>query len=304
MQRTPPPTCDSPAAIFQTPLALGHAISEPNIAQSPAVEQEYGLNIATSMLNAPSRIIKRKKFDLNRNDILDLFSKLRDDQDQKFSAILSSINEVKVSVDNMSLKHDELLKRISILEEERTGQNSKIQFLENKVEYLERQSRSTSIEIRNIPQAAKESKEELKTILKQTADILNVPLNDLEIKDVYRFGKNNTNKSVIADFTTVFTRDKFLRSFKNFNKAHQEARLSTGSLSATSTNGPNKPIYISENLTQRERKLYFLAREFKKQHNYDFCWTSFGKTFLRESEGSALIRITCESDLENLQRNK
>ncbi|KOB76170.1 Zinc finger DNA binding protein [Operophtera brumata] len=294
LHRTPPKT-DSPATgVSKSPLQ--HSFSDPNIVES--------INAASSLISVANRCIKRKRDDtddISKSEILDLFSKLRDDQDAKFSAILNSINDVKLSMNTMSQKYEEVLQRLDHLEEEKKGYDSKIQFLEDKVETLERHTRGTSIEIRNIPQDPKERKEDLKSILSKTADVLNVTLDSAEIKDIYRIGAKSSVKPIIADFTTVLKRDEFIRSFKKLNKQPSTVKLCTESLSIT---GTSKLIYISENLTQRDRRLYFIAREFTKACDYAFCWISFGRIFIRKSEGSPHIRISCEGDLEKLKTKR
>lgn len=203
-------------------------------------------------------------------------------------------------MDSMSQKYDEALQRLVLLEEVNNTQDKKIQFLENKIEILERNARVTSIELRNIPQSTKETKEDLRRIIENTAQALNVPLDSSsDIKDVYRISSKSELKPIIADFTTVFTRDRFLTSFKKFNKEHLSEKLSTATLSI---GGPCKPVYISDNLTPKDRKLFFLAREFAKNSNYSFCWTSFGRIYLRRAEGSPQVRITSENDLEKLMQ--
>lgn len=295
MQNTPPPPTRGSPTAFRTPL--DHYASDSNIADSPQPMQEAFSfsNIAARS----SRMTKRKSDDITRSEILDLFTSLKEDQDLKFSAILNSINDVKVSMDCMSRKYDEALQRIDLLEESKKSQDTKIQFLENKIEILERYTRGTSIELRNVPQTTKETKEDLRNIIQKTAEALRVPLDSSsDIKDVYRINSKSEVKPIIADFTTVFARDSFLTSYKNFNKVHSLEKLSTVTLCIS---GPSKPVYISENLTQKDRKLYFLAREFAKSYGYAFCWTSFGRIYLRKEEGSPQVRIFSEGDLDNLK---
>ncbi|KOB69604.1 hypothetical protein OBRU01_18146 [Operophtera brumata] len=45
-------------------------------------------------------------------------------------------------------------------------------------------------------------------------------------------------------------------------------------------------------LTQKARRLYFLARDRAKICRYDFCWSASGRIFLRKAVGSAPIVIT------------
>lgn len=304
LKRTPPKTDSPAAAVFKTPLQ--HYASDTNLTETPS--QEFVLSKASSLTSVTSHNSKRKRQnssdhssvtdELSRSEILELFSSLKEGQELKFSAILTSIHEVKVVMDSMSHKYDEVLQRLDFLEEEKKGYDNKIKFLENKVEFLERYTRGTSIEIRNIPQDSKETKEELGTILRKAAVALDVPLDSSEIRDVYRIATKSGPKTIIADFTTVSLRDKFIGGFKKCIKGNQTNKFTTTTLKIS---GPSQPVFISENLTQKDRRLFFLAREFARSSGYSFCWTSFGRIFMRKSEGSPHLRISCENDLAQLR---
>lgn len=295
INRTPP--SDSPT-VFASPLH--HYASEPNITDSPLLEA--GSTVPFSLYNATTRNIKRRKRnesdDISKGEIFDLFASLKEDQDEKFANVLNSLKDVKTAMDVLSQKYEDTLKRLDCLEIEKKNSDSKIALLETKVELLERQIKGTSIEIRNIPQEPNETREDLRNFLKKSADTLDVLLYNSDVKDVYRTNTKSNNRPLVVDFTTVFKRDEFLSSVKKYNKEHRDSKFNTGSLGI---GGPSKPVYISENLTQKQRKLFFLAREFTRGSEYSYCWTSFGRIFIRKSEGAPPIRINCESDIENLK---
>lgn len=127
----------------------------------------------------------------------------------------------------------------------------------------------------------------IKFVIK-TAEKLNIKLDSSEIKAAYRIGSNQNSKPIIAEFTTTFVRDRLINSFKTYNKEHPTDKFNTSSLGI---GGTNKPVYISERLTQKDKKLFFLAREFAKGNGYVFCWASLGRIFVRRAEGSPRIRI-------------
>jgi uncharacterized protein YoxC len=60
-------------------------------------------------------------------------------------------------------------------------------------------------------------------------------------------------------------------------------------------------IYINENLTEKQRYLYYLARQKKKELGYRFCWTRHGSVFMRKDEHGKVTKIEKESDLKDLQ---
>ncbi|KOB73100.1 Zinc finger DNA binding protein [Operophtera brumata] len=288
MQRTPPPSppLNPASAVLKSPMQLSLHGSDPNLSAPPP----RPLAEASSLPNITTRPPKWKNEDVTKADILDLFAALKEDQDQKFTVILSSINEVRSALEVLPQKYETAQEKIVFLEQD------KIQSLENKVETLER---ICSVEIRSVPlQASKETKDSLKQIVRKAAEALGIPLDcTSNIKDVYRINTNSQAKPIIADFTTVLTRDRFLASFKAFNKEHQSERFNTGSLGI---GGPVTPVYFGENLTQKDRKLYSLARTFAKSSGYAFCWISYGRVFLRKAEGSMRIRVACERDLDGL----
>lgn len=87
---------------------------------------------------------------------------------------------------------------------------------------------------------------------------------------------------------------------RKYNKDHPECKLNTSHLKLE---GASKPIFIAETLTTKGNRLFFLARDFAKANKYIYCWTSYGKVYLRKIEGSPLIRINEDADLIELRDN-
>lgn len=80
--------------------------------------------------------------------------------------------------------------------------------------------------------------------------------------------------------------------YKKFNK--EGSRLSTEHLSIS---GPAKPVFVSENLSPKLKRLFYLARDFASSNEYRYCWVKNGKIFLREKDGAQHLMIKNESDL-------
>ena len=59
-------------------------------------------------------------------------------------------------------------------------------------------------------------------------------------------------------------------------------------------------LYVNENLTQRRKRLFWLAKQKAKELNYKFIWTSNGQIFIREDEKADSLPIRTEYDLDNL----
>ncbi|CAB3245982.1 unnamed protein product [Arctia plantaginis] len=272
------------AALVFTPAPEGsplqHCESEPDL-------HSFAVNIIER---------KKRKYDEENTDVTalikEMFMSFSKEQDIRFQ-------ELKASMDVMSHKYDEFLSKISSLEKERKADKILIKELEEKLEIIERKSRITGIEIRNIPKQDKENKETLYSKIKKIGNILNLNIDDTNIKDIYRFRSKDASNPVVVDFTSVMLKDQVLKAVKSFNKNKAKGEnLNANHLDPTYH---SKPLYVAETLTQKTLKLYFLARHFKGSHGYNFCWTANGIVYLKKDENSSLFRIQYESDIDKLR---
>lgn len=240
----------------------------------------------------------KRKLDGENSDIFEfiqnMFSSFTSEQNLRFQ-------ELQASIEHMSNKYDEFLSKIAYLEKERQSDKLIIKDLEDKLETLERKSRGVGIEIRNIPKQKGETKDILVSEISKLGEILKVDINNSNIKDIYRLKTKDSSDPVVVNFTTVLLKEKVINSVKKFNKIQQtDRKLNTTHLNSSYS---QKPIYISEALTRKTQKLYYLARQFRKSHGYSFCWTANGVVYLKSNENSSHIRINSESDLEKLRKN-
>ncbi|KAJ8726579.1 hypothetical protein PYW07_001277 [Mythimna separata] len=228
--------------------------------------------------------------------------------EEKFAALLASILEISAqnceiqkSMEFISKDYDDLKLKLAKLESEREADRRYVLDLEEKVENMERQLCSTKIEIRNVPQMQEESKESLRTIVVQASNVLGIPISGNEIKDVFRTKNKNNSSTITVDFMSSITKDNIIKKARRFNSANNQSKLSTTHLKL---DGPNRPIYISEKLTPKSQKMYYLARRFAENNAYKYCWTSYGKVLLRKMDGERYIVIKSETDLDGLLCNK
>lgn len=216
------------------------------------------------------------------------------------SEIRSQNNELQKSIDFLSHKYDDAVKKIDNLQAECNKTKEVVNMLENKCDYLERQMRVASLEMRNIPISTPENKTTLFKTVEKLGDIVNHPLQKTEIKDIFRIRtKKETVGSVIVEFVSSSTKENFLKSLKSYNRENKHNRLNTSHLV---DNGPKTPIYVSEALTAKSKRLFYLAREFIKSSDYEQCWTSNGKVYVRKREGLPSRLINSEEDLANLRK--
>lgn len=262
--------------------------------------------------DTPFRIRRKRTEDvISTNDLQNfmaemrsLFVEFKTEQDIKFNKMYTKMEEVlqqnselRTSIEFLSTTCDSLKTQIDELQSERKNYLHQLQCMEDKLEIFERQSRSTCVEIRNIPLANSENKDSL---IKTTICIgkkINISLEPQDIRDIFRINsKEQSRKTIIVDFNSVVTREKFVKMYKLYS---QKQRLDTEFLKMDST---PTPIFISENLTTKMKKIFYLARDFAKTNGYRYCWISNGKVLLRKREGDKYIRINNENDLMKLKK--
>lgn len=138
-------------------------------------------------------------------------------------------------------------------------------------------------------------------MVKNIGNVLDTTIVESEIKDVYRINSKTSMKdTIIVEFTTVMVKSKLLQSVRNFNKNNSNNKLNTAHLRI---NGPRVPVYISDNLPSKTRKIFFLARDFAAQHKYKHCWSAFGKVYLRKEDGSQRVLVNSDKDLAKLTQS-
>lgn len=240
-----------------------------------------------------------------RSEMRGLFTNLTKSVEQRFTEIKQQNSEVQKSLQFMSEKYDSVLEKLQQLEEGRIKDKRHIQLLEDKIELLERKNKGTGLEVRNVPRMTNdpnkpETKPEMCELIKSMAKSVDIDLQHTDIKDIYRIeSKKQTIKPIIVELNSVLMKEKLSMAIKSFNKDRPKGeKLNTKHLNIP---GPTNPIFVSETLTLRAQKLFYMAREFARENQFAYCWTSRGQTYLRKTDGHPLIRINSETDLHKLK---
>lgn len=230
-----------------------------------------------------------------------LMSKLQSDFSELKSQNLSiqkTNNEIEKSMVFMNQKFEDMSTQIATLQKEKKEYLHTIDELEKKITDIKQCSRGSSIEIRNVPNLELESSSNLTKMMSNLGTILQTPIKG--IRDIYRIpGKPGTCKPIVVEFTSVQEKDLVITAAKSFNKTRsKDDRLNTKLIGCQ---GKPQPFYIGEYLPSTIKKLFYLAREFAKLNNFEFCWTAGGKVFLRKEHGGKHIFVKSEQFLQELQ---
>lgn len=238
-----------------------------------------------------------------------LFSSLEAEQHLRFRELQTALEkqseEIKESISFLSERYDLALNRIESLQNERKEDKKRIIALEERVNYLEGKTCSTTIEIRNVPKLISdqnkfEGKEDLSKFISNLGKIVDAEIKDTDIKDIFRIKpheKSNGTGTIITEFSSVLMKEKVLTATKKFNKGKElNDKLHTEHLCFK---GERKPIFVSECVTKKTAKLFSQAREFAKTKSYA-CWIFRGTVFLRLNDNRR-VQIKSEHDLTSIQ---
>lgn len=218
--------------------------------------------------------------------------------------IQQSNHNIETSVAFLSSQNEELKKKIDQLEVQAKKDREYITILEEKIEDVQRSNRKTSFEIKNVPKKINETREDLINYVRNLSENIGCKLDYSDIRDIHRVqtnkeGKNNT--PIIIETNSTMLKSDILKMCKTFNIKNKD-KLRAKHLGLTINE--DSPIFVSEQLTAKGSRLFFLARDVAKSKNYKFCWTSFGRVYLRKDENSRITQIKNELQVQHLMQTE
>lgn len=207
---------------------------------------------------------------------------------------------IENAISNLTLQNEQFNQKIISLESQVKEDRQYIIYLENQIEDLQTSSRKTNLEIKNVPKKEKEEKQDLIDMTIKLTESINYKIAKSDIKDIYRVrGKNANHKNtpIVIELTSALIKNDILKMTKSFNVKNR-GKLCAKHLGLKSNE--DTPIFVSEHLTAKGNRLHYLARELKKSKDYRYCWTSYGRIYIRKTEQSQVIPITSEEQVQHL----
>ncbi|XP_072932984.1 uncharacterized protein [Epargyreus clarus] len=214
--------------------------------------------------------------------------------------IQQSNRNIENSIAFLTAQNEEYKKKIEELEAQAREDRKNITILEEKIEDLQRNARKASFEIKNVPKKENENKEDLIEMIKCLSKSIGCDVSRKEIRDIYRVRTKKEsvrNTPIIVETTTTLIKNDFLKMCKAFNIKHK-SKLCAKHLGFRTSE--DTPIFVSENLTAKSSRLHFLGRELVKSRRYKYCWTAYGKVYLRRDDNSPVIILRDEMQVQNL----
>lgn len=284
-------------------LTPGKSNSVPDLSLAPNEEPTY-----VSVRSKRKRLVNTASEDFSefKEEMRELFQEWgtqNKEQIKKLYPILqgiqSSNTKIEMSIEFLTQQNDDLKKRVDMLEQELKKKDEHIVILEDNIENMMRISHNKSVEIKNVPLEQKETKDDLIKMVENLAQGLNLDINRSHISDIFKTKSNNKKKTIVVNFVSSITRESLLKGAKSYNYKNKNNKLCAKNLGITKN--PDEPIFIAELLTQKASRLYFLARDLKRVKNYKYCWTSFGRVYVRKEDDSPIIMVKTESQIHQLK---
>jgi hypothetical protein len=208
---------------------------------------------------------------------------------------LDGLGEIKSAVEFIALQYDDMVVKnaemarnceimtntVQALKEQLTAKDAMINNLMDKVNQLEQESLSKTIEIHGLQQ---NNGEDICKVVTQLGQSLGLANSADSIDDVYRRRKGYGGRPpiVVVTLQSLAARRKWtdlrkkLRETKNADKSYA--------------------VFINEALTYANRALLKKVKELAKEKEYKYVWTRDGQIFARKSDNMSSVKIVNESD--------
>lgn len=300
------------ASSSQRPIpynTAGVVTSAPDTSGVAPASTSSSLTQELSDFKAELKNILNSRISQQEQDLRSILDTWMTQQEETLKSIKPAILEIQqtnakieASISFLSDKYDEIMKKVEILETNRRSDKEYITLLEDRVEDLQRAERKTCMELKNVPTVPNETPDKLIDLSLNLAKTTGLSLCKDDIKDIFRVqGKKENGKPIIIELSTTFKKNALLKATRAYNKENKDSKLNASHLGIKDS---TVPVYISEHLTPKSNRLYFLARDLIKSKAFKFAWTSFGKVYVRKDESSQHIQIKTEQQVMDLRNTK
>ena len=230
---------------------------------------------------------QEEKFNIAVNKLLNQFK----EQQKEIDEISESQKFINKEFEDIKIKLTQI----------NTGENPKIEEMENQIKELQKQLREESLmrddlgqyirrenlEFHGIPYTLNENTNH---IVKQMVKKLNIEITDNDISTSHRLPPvAERHPAIIARFTN-----------RNIRNTIYSKRATLAGTRDFGIKGMTD-LYINDNLTPRRKKLFYRAYKKRSELKYSYIWTMNGEIFVRKDSKSPKIQINNETDVANLK---
>lgn len=231
-------------------------------------------------------------------DIMEMLKGIQEEQkttvkdfNKSFEALHDKIEERTTALEVKMRLIEEYINETDKLRVENITLKKQVTTLENRIEDLENYSRRNCIEIQGIPE---EKGENVTDVVKKVGEALGVKIADDMIDACHRVGGRTGEKrprGIILKLVRRTDKDTIMRK-----RQERKRDFSTRHLGMSS----DTPVYLNDSLSPSRRRLLGRARQLKIEKAYKYLWLRNGNILLRKQEGSPVLEIRCQADLDKM----
>ena len=204
----------------------------------------------------------------------------------KFEKMLEENSEMKIKISLLEKENIDLKKTLNQVNEESVKNSLHLDF-------IERNQKANSLVISGVEENVTEKATEVALeILKKVDPEIEKDqiLSAYRLKSKKNDKKENTNIPIVVKFVSNRKRNEIFKNKKQLSN-----------IDFKFTKGKAKKVYINENLTYRNQRIFSKAYQFKKENNWKFIWTVNGIVHLRKNEDSNIFPVRKEEDIVSLK---
>nr|XP_039255380.1 uncharacterized protein LOC120332242 [Styela clava] len=201
---------------------------------------------------------------------------------------MTSLKEIKNDIATIKDFQNFQSEKIRDLEDLVYDLEEELFFVSDKLEDQERRSRLDNLEFHGI---APQENEDTDNLILELGKTINVDIKHSDISVTHRSPTHNSNihKPIIAKFTNRKIRARILKN-RHLLKTAANSRIRNISR-----------VFIVENLTDKNKNLFYQAKVMKRRCGYAFLWTSNGKVLIKKNKDTNTLPITDEDDLDKIR---
>ena len=230
---------------------------------------------------------------------LNMLTKSNSELEKSVNYCSDKVDSFDSTLNKLSNSISEQGNRISKTESRCLNLELEMEKLHSNINFLEQDKLVNNIEITGIPMTDNENTFE---IIKIISNKLNIELDDKKVIKAYRMtlNKNKMNcPSIIVNFDNTSTKLELIKAIK-LRAINQNGLLANEIHTSFAKNN----VYINDQLTKDNKHLFWLARLVSKNYNYRFSWANHSGVFIKRDEGSRFIKIISINQLKKLDTEK
>ncbi|XP_068751022.1 uncharacterized protein [Montipora capricornis] len=219
--------------------------------------------------------------------------KSQDFVSKKYDTAIAALQSVKSEISNLDKKHTTIVNSLEEKLGELAGTNDRqdqsLYRVESALDETQQYLRRDCLEINGVPISSYENPNQL---VKEVGLLAGVEIDDRHIAAAHKLpdSKNVKNRLIVK----FIQRDKREELYK-----HRKNLVGKNISHLPSVEDGNGKIFINESLTSYRKRLFGRIREYKRNNNLKYLWTSNGKIMLKVNDTSPTQAFVTHEQFED-----